>query len=238
MATIALKANERKVFGKKVKNLRAHGEIPAILYGKKAENKNLSLNGNEFEKVLNSAGTSTLVDLEIGKDEKTKILIHEPQRDPVTDKILHVDLYKVDMKQEIHTEIPLKFEGVSAAVEELEGNLITGKDALEIECLPENLVSEIKVDIALLKTFEDLIKVNDLNIPQGIKVLDDPEEIIAQVTPPRSDEELQEMETEAAADTEKSQIENIEAEAEKERAEKAEVVEEGEAAPEKSAEKE
>jgi len=221
MEKLTLNATKREITGSKVKNLRGDGQIPGVLYGKDFENINLALNKSEFQKILKKAGTSTLVTIQIdGKDYNT--LIHEPQLDAVTDEILHVDFYKVDMKQEIHTEIPLEFIGVSTAVEDLEGNLIINKDALEVECLPDKLVSEINVDISVLKTFEDMIKVNDLTIPEGIKVLDDAQEIIAQVTPPRSEEELEEMEQEAAADSEKAQIENIEAEAEKEKTEKAE----------------
>ena len=220
MAEITLKAELRDVVGKKVKNLRKENKIPVVCYGKEFENLVLAVEKREFKKVLEEAGTSTLVNLVVAGKEPIKVLIHEPQISPVTEEILHVDLYKVNMKEEIHTEIPLEFVGVSKAVEELEGNLITNKDALEVKCLPDKLVSEIKVDISKLVTFDDLIKVGDLAIPEGIEILADAEEIIAQVTAPRSEEELEEMETEAAADSEKAQIENIEDAAAKEQADK------------------
>lgn len=220
MEKLTLNSKKRDLVGRKVKNLRSKGIVPGVLYGKKFENVNFEVNENEFEKVLEKAGTSTLVNLLIDDRDLGKILIHEPQRDPVSGKILSVDLYKVDMLQEIKTEIPLNFIGSSLAVDELEGNLITNKDAIEIECLPDNLVSEIDVDISALKTFEDIIKVSDLKIPSNIKVLAESDEIIAQVTPPRSEEELEEMEQEASKDAEKAQIDNIESEAEKEKAEK------------------
>jgi len=219
MANLILKAEIRDLLGKKVKNLRTQGKIPAVLYGKDFKNLHLAINMTEFERVLVQAGTSTIVDLEIEGNEPAKILLHEPQHDAVTEQILHADLYKVNMKEEIRTEIPLEFVGSSAAVDELEGNLITNKDALEVKCLPGNLVSSIKVDISALKTFEDIIKLSDLGIPEGIEVLADSEEIIAQVTPPRSEEELEAMEEEAAADQEKAGIENIEAQAEAAKAE-------------------
>jgi len=221
MEQINLKASPREILGKKVKILRGKGQIPAILYGKNQKNIPLLLDKIEFEKIFAQSGSSTLISLEITGMAPIKILIREPQKDPVTDQILHVDLYKVDMTKEIHTEIPLKFVGTAPAIEELEGNLITNKDALAVECLPDKLVSEIEVDISPLKTFEDLIKISNLKIPEGIKVLADSEDIVAQVTPPRSEEELEEMEKEAAAETEKTQIETIESAAEAEKAEKA-----------------
>lgn len=220
MEKIILKSEKRTVLGKKVKGLRNDGLIPVVLYGKDFKTQSLSVKKTDLEKVLSKAGTSTIVDLEIEGGDNHKILLHEPQRDAVYSKILHVDFYKVNMKVKIHTEIPLEFVGISAAVEDLEGNLITNKDALEVECLPDDLVNHIEVDISVLKTFEDIIKVEDLSIPTGIEVQDDKEEIIAQVTPPRSEEELEAMETETAADEEKEKIEGMESTAEAEKAEK------------------
>lgn len=220
MEKIILKSEKRTVLGKKVKSLRNDGLIPVVLYGKDFKTQSLSVKKTELEKVLSKAGTSTIVDLEIEGGDNHKILLHEPQRDAVYSKILHVDFYKVNMKVKIHTEIPLEFVGVSTAVEDLEGNLIINKDALEVECLPDDLVNHIEVDISVLKTFEDIIKVEDLKIPAGIEVQDDKEEIIAQVTPPRSEEELEAMETETAADEEKEKIEGMESTAEAEKAEK------------------
>lgn len=219
MVQINLKASPRDLLGKKVKVLRKIGQIPAVLYGQNFKAQSLILERSEFLKVSQQAGESTLINLNIAQKEPVKILIRDIQKEPVYDEIIHVDLYKVDMSKEIQTEIPLNFVGVSPAVEELEGNFITNKDAIKVECLPEKLVSEIEVDISQLKTFENMIHIKDLNIPEGIKVLEDSEDIISQVTPPRSEEEMKEIEEEAAATTEKTQIETIESEAEKEKAE-------------------
>ncbi|AKM82557.1 MAG: 50S ribosomal protein L25, large subunit ribosomal protein L25 [Berkelbacteria bacterium GW2011_GWE1_39_12] len=220
MEKVILKAEKREVLGKKVQSLRNNGLVPVVLYGKDFDNLSLSVAKNEFEKILEKAGTSTIVDLEVDGEGNHKILLHEPQYDAVTGQILHADFYKVNMKEKIHTEIPLEFVGVSAAVADLEGNLIINKDALEVECLPDALVNRIEVDITALKTFEDSIKISDLNIPEGIEISADPEEVVVLVTAPRSEEELEAMEGEAAADAEKAQIENIEAASAAEKAEK------------------
>ena len=217
METVNLTAALRTETGRKAKQLRESGFIPAVLYGRGAENMNLSFTKGEFEKVYKEAGSSTIVSLKIDGQPSIKALILEPQYDPITDKIIHADLYKVNMKEEIHTEIPLVFVGVSPAVADLEGNLITSKDAIEVKCLPDKLVSEIEVDISSLKTFEDSIKVSDLIIPEGIEVLAEADETIAMVSEPRSDAELEEIETPATADEEKAAIEGIEAAAEAEK---------------------
>ena len=217
METVNLTATLRTETGRQAKQLREKGFIPAVLYGRGAENMNLSFTKGEFEKIYKEAGSSTIVSLKIDGQPPIKALNLEPQYDPITDKIIHADLYKVNMKEEIHTEIPLVFVGVSPAVADLEGNLITSKDAIEVKCLPDKLVSEIEVDISSLKTFEDSIKVSDLIIPEGIEVLAEADETIAMVSEPRSDAELEEIETPATADEEKAAIEGIEAAAEAEK---------------------
>lgn len=213
---LILNAEIRTATGRRVKQLRVDGKIPAVLYGRAEENINLSLDRKEFEKLYKQAGSSTIVTVKIADGESVKTLIFEPQYNPLTDKIMHVDFYKVNMKEEIHTEIPLSFIGESPAVKDLEGNLITSKDEIEVKCLPDKLVSEIEVDISVLKTFDDSIKISDLIIPEGIEVINEPEEIVAMVSAPRSEEELEEMEA-PAADTEKAAIENMEAAAEAEK---------------------
>jgi len=220
MEKIKLKAVKREIVGKKVKQLRNQGFIPAVLYGSDTKPENLSINEKEFKHIYEKAGSSSLVDIEVEGKDPIKVLIHEPQVHPVSDLPLHIDLYKVNMKEKITTEIPLEFIGEALAVKDLEGNLITNKDKVEVECLPGDLINKIEVDISVLKTFDDLIHVKDLVVPSVVTIIDDSDEIVAQVTPPRSEEELEEMETEAAADVEKTSIEKMEADAEAVKAEK------------------
>jgi large subunit ribosomal protein L25 len=192
------------------------------LYGAKFETLALTIPKRDFSEISTKAGEATIINLEVPGKEPFKVLIRHIQHHPVTDDLVHVDLYKVDMKKTIQTEIPLEFIGISPAVEELEGNLITNKDSIKVECLPDKLVSKIEVDVSRLKTFQDLIHVRDLPIPEGIKILDEADDVVAQVTEPRSEEELEAMEEEAktAAEAEKAQIEDIEAKAEAEKATK------------------
>ncbi|PIP21737.1 MAG: 50S ribosomal protein L25 [Candidatus Nealsonbacteria bacterium CG23_combo_of_CG06-09_8_20_14_all_40_13] len=226
-----LQADKRQLIGKTVKRLREQGMLPAVLYGHQFETLPLTVPKNEFEKVFKKAGSSSLVDLKIEKDEPIKILIHSIQKDPVSDELIHTDFYKVKMTEKIRTNVPLHFVGESKAVKELEGNLIANKDTIGIECLPDALVNQIEVDISVLQTFEDKIKVSDLKIPANIAVLDDGEEIVASVEEPRSEAELAELGEEVK---EEEEIEKVEAIGEKKVEEGEEVAEEG-VAEEKSA---
>ena len=207
MKTILLEAKKRKELGKKAKIIRNQGFIPGVIYGYKTNNTPLAVAKNDFRYAFDEAGTSAIVDLRIDNEPIQKVLIHEPQVDPVTNEPIHVDFYKVRMDQKIKTEIPLIFVGEPAAVKELEGSLVTNKDHVEIECLPNDLIQEIKVDISPLKTFEDAIQIKDLEVPETITVLNDQEETIALVEKPRSEEELAELEEAVSEDVEAVEVE-------------------------------
>ncbi len=205
---ISLDAKTRLVIGKKVKSLRENGVIPAVLYGHNTKPQSLEIKTTDFNKAYDEAGTSTLVDLKIDDGKSTKVLTHEPQVHPVTGETMHVDFYSVRMDEKLQTEIPLEFIGESDAVKNEDGTLITNRDNIEIECLPSDLIPHYDIDISALKTFDDQITVADIKLPSTIEILTDPEEVIAFVEPPRSDEELAELE-ESAAEEEKEAIDQI-----------------------------
>lgn len=210
--TLNIKAQTRELTGKKVKALRRSGLVPASIYSHGEPATTISMDALEFEKVNDKAGTSTLVNLKVDEKNPIKIIIKDAQLNPVTGKVIHADLYKVRMDEKIKTEIPLEFVGESDAVEQLDGTLVKNKDSIEVECLPTDLVSEVKIDISSLKTFEDQITIADLLLPKGFEVLDDPEEVVCFVEEPRSEEEMAELD-ESAADQEKEAIEQMDTEA-------------------------
>lgn len=210
---ISLKASKREITGKKVSQIRKAGFIPAVLYGNKIEPQAISINMLDFVKAFEKAGTSSLIDLKIDEASQIKVLTHEPQIDPVRGFPIHVDFYKVRMDEKIKTEIPLEFIGESDAEKNQDGTLVTNRDNVEVECLPSDLVHNIEIDITSLKTFEDQITVADIKIPQGIEILTDMEEVIAFVEPPRSEEEMAELE-ESAADEEQEAIDKMGSEGE------------------------
>ncbi len=185
---------------------RGQNFIPAVIYGKKFENQNLMLDGALFIHLYKEAGSSNLINIEIG-EKNVKTLIHDVQHHPVTNKIIHVDFLKIDMKEKIKTEIPLEFVGETDLVIQQEGSLITSKDAVEVECLPADLVDHINVDISVLTDFDMNIKVADIKVPSGMEILDDPEEVVALVQPPRSDEELEALDEEVVEDVEAVEVE-------------------------------
>ena len=171
--------------------LRKGGDIPAVVYGNKIEPTHVAVNAIAFQKTLRQAGESTLVDLSIGDKDPVKVLIHDVQYHPVRDDVVHIDFYQVNMKEKITTHIPLEFIGESPAVEQLSGTLVKNMDELEVECLPGDLVHAIDVDISVLKTFDDVIHVKDIVLPQGLEVQNDMDATIVFVEEPRSEAELE-----------------------------------------------
>jgi large subunit ribosomal protein L25 len=162
--------------------------IPAVLYGKNVENKNLKVKANEFEKAWREAGESNLISLDLD-GQITKVLVKDTQRHILKHSFTHVDFYQVNMKEKIITEIPLHFVGEAKAIKELGGALIKDMDHLEVECLPGDLVDHIDVDISVLQTFDDAIRVNDLKLPQGLSPVLHTNEVVAAVMEPKAEKE-------------------------------------------------
>ena len=185
---LSLSAKIRKDLGRKVKKLRKKGILPGVLYGPKVKATPLEINLKEFEKIYKEAGESSLISLEI-EGKKSPVLIHEVARDPLTEKPTHVDFYQPRLEEEVEATIPLVFEGEALAVKDLGGTLVKNISEIDVKALPQNLPHEIKVNIQSLKTFEDSILIKDLEVPEGVKVLKDPEEIVAKVSPPEKVEE-------------------------------------------------
>lgn len=171
--------------------------IPAVIYGHGIDSQSLKLNKIKFEKIFDEAGESNLISLNFG-GEDMKVLVKDTQRNVLNHSITHVDFYKVNMKEKVVAEIPLNYIGESKAVKEFGGMLNMDLDAVEVECLPGDLVDHIDVDISVLATFDDAIRIADLKLPANVVATANPEEMVASVKEPKVIEE----EPVVAADTE------------------------------------
>lgn len=187
---LTLSAQIRKTFRRKTRKLRKNGLIPAVLYGPGIKNLNLEVNLKEFEKVLEKAGESSLISLEI-EGKKHLVLIHDIQRDSLSGKPLHIDFYQPSLKEKVEARVVLVFEGESPAVK-MGGTLVKTFEELEVKAIPEKLPKEIRVDISKLKKFHDAIVVGDLNLPKEIEILRNKDDVIARVLPPEKSEEVKE----------------------------------------------
>lgn len=202
-AEIRLEARTRKETGRQLAAAREEGWIPAVVYGHGTENRNIFVQELAFDRVLREAGESTLVALAVDGDQPVNTLIVETQADPVSGKVLHADLFQVRMDEEIEAAIPLEFVGESAAVRESGGILIKSLDEIEVRCLPADLPHAIEVDISVLGTFDDQIRVADLRLPKGVEVVGETDTMVAAVEPPRSEEEIASLNEKVEADVTK-----------------------------------
>lgn len=249
--SLELNAKIREDVGNnRLKTLRKKGFIPAIVYGPGHKPLPIQVDYQEFEKVFEIGGESTILKLKIHPvirqgapsddgakskvEENKNVLIHDVDRDPVEDKFIHIDFYQIRMDKAISAEVPLVFEGEAPAVKNLEGVLVKNITEIEVEALPKDLPHEIKVDISCLETFDEHIRIKDLKLSEGVKILADPEEVIALVTPPRTKEELEELEEKVEEKIE--EVEKVEEE-EKIEEEKPEEEKPGEEKPAEEAEK-
>ena len=187
---ITLSAKIRKDFGRKTKSTRKADKIPAVVYGPGVKNESVLVDYKDFQKTFRQAGESSLIELNVeGEKGKRPVLIHEVQKDPVSDKFIHVDFFQASLKEEVEATVPLVFFGTAPAEKDLGGTLVKNITEVEVKALPQNLPHEIKVSIDGLKTFQDHVLIKDLVLPENVKVLKKPEEIVASVAQQQKIEE-------------------------------------------------
>jgi len=202
MKKITLKISERDL-KENLNQGRQAGKVPAVLYGQGKENKNIWVDAIKFKKVFEEAGENTIVSLELGEDEKTNVLIYDYQLDALLDTFAHVDFLRVNMKEEIETEVPLNFVGEAPAVKEKGGILVKVLDNVEVKCLPGNIPQAFEIDLTKLVDFESKITVADIKVSEDVEILDNPETIVASVSEPRSEEELAQLDEKVEEDVSK-----------------------------------
>ena len=112
MATQTLKAEVRKVFGRKIKKLRREGVLPANIYGKKIKSKAVQVGLHDFKKVFAESGETGVVEVKTNGDTHP-VLIHNVQLHPVTDEPIHVDFLQIDLKEKVTATVPIEFTGES-----------------------------------------------------------------------------------------------------------------------------
>mgnify|MGYP000922971763 FL=1 len=184
-----IKAEVRTALGRKVKKIRKQGFIPATIYGKGLESKSVQFVKTELEKLFEEVGESTLVTL-ILENESLPILFRNPQYHVIEGNLIHIDCYKVNLKEKISAMVPIEFIGESQAVKD--GNtLVTVTDEIEIEALPADLPEKIEIDLSVLETLESVITVANINIDSSkLEIKTDKEQLIAKVEEPRAEEEI------------------------------------------------
>lgn len=199
---LTLKVHRREITGKKVRQLRRAGWLPAVLYGAGVESVAVQIPYNEAVEVYRRAGTSTMVGVLMERQRVPRpAFIREVQQDPLSLQFLHMDLELVDLRRPITVSVPLVFVGESPAVRQGIGVLTHSIEEIEVHCLPADVPPHIEVDISVLERPDDAIRVADLKLPPEVEVRTDPDTVIAYIAAMRG-VEVEEAAEEAGAEKE------------------------------------
>ncbi len=198
---IVIEAEPREVTGKQVSQLRREGWIPGVIYGRK-EPVSVQMEQKALRRALRTVGTTHLADVNVGGQVRT-VLVREIQQHATRGDLVHVDFMEVDMKSKLRATAELVGAGMSTPQAEGLGVTTMMLREVDIECLPEDLVAEIEVDLSAIKTADDVIHVRDLTAPKGVEILTDPELVVARFEFAAAEEEAEGVaEAEGEADVE------------------------------------
>jgi large subunit ribosomal protein L25 len=191
---VQLKARPRTATGKtRVKQLRAQGVIPAVIYGANAAPLNVGVAAKEFADLLHRAASeNVLVDLQLEQDDgvvNRLALIQEVQHHPVEDRILHVDFREVSATEKFRTSVPVRALGEPEGVKTSGGILETVMHDLRVECLPADLPDRIEVNVESLQIGQS-IHIGDIQPPPGVTLVDDKDQPVFIVVAPIAEEEV------------------------------------------------
>jgi large subunit ribosomal protein L25 len=198
---IELSAERRTVTGKKVNQLRRNGLIPAVVYGHNVAATSIQVDERVFGQLLTRAGMNRLIHIQLDAGEAVVALVRDIQREPISQRIRHIDFQAVSMTEPIVTSVPIVLHGEAPATDG-GGILLQSMDSLEIRALPSNLISQVVVDVSSLVDFDAAIYVRDLELPGNVEVLANAEDMVAKVAPPALQVEEEEEEEGEAVELE------------------------------------
>lgn len=201
-----LKAQERTILGKKVKNLRRDGILPGHVFGNNLETGSVQVTFKDFAQVYGQVGETGLVNLKIGEEKIRPVLIREAQYHPVKGTVLNIDFYQVNLKTKVKVYVPIEFVDDAdeiAVVHSGDAVVLQPTSEVEIEALPTDLIDKIEVNISVLKNIDDAITVEQLNYDRStIAVINNPDDVVVKLAPAVTEEMqelMEEQDAEAAA---------------------------------------
>ncbi|MBM4410234.1 MAG: 50S ribosomal protein L25 [Chloroflexi bacterium] len=185
--TDTYQVQRRSVVGKRVATLRREGVLPANIYGRAQESVAVQLPYVEARDLLNAHGLNTLINVQVEGEAQTRpVVVRNVELEPVNRKILHLDLYQVDLSRIIKATIPVAITGEAPAVHKFGGVLIHALDHIEVEGLPHSIPEHLEVSVVGLIEIGDHIQVKDLRVPPGLKLHASPDQGVVAVQASRA----------------------------------------------------
>ena len=187
MASAKLSAKGRDGQGKgDNRKLRQTGYIPAVIYGHGEKTRSVAVNAHELELLFSRVHVeNTVIDLNVeGEKKPIRALVREVQTHPARGQIVHVDFYQIHAGERVTMQIPINFVGTAAGVKN-GGILQHTMDELEVEVSADNIPESINIDVSALE-IGDSVHVSDVQAPEGVKLLDNPDRSVCSVSPPQA----------------------------------------------------
>lgn len=183
--TIIVKSEKRVPHSSNSANrLRREGKLPAVIYGPKSDPISITLDRNDFGKVFFKVGEHTVINIDIdGDPDKKKVLIRNYQIDPVKKYLTHIDFLMVAEDRKVKTNIPIRIVGNAKGVK-VGGVLEQFMNYIKVKAFPQDLPHVYEVDVTGLDVL-DSIKVKELNVKDGVEILNAPDQSIVGVVTSR-----------------------------------------------------
>ena len=191
MAEVTLEVSRREKSGKGIaRKLRQEGKVPAVVYGGHRDPVAIVVDRKAITDLIQKSdhGVRSIFLLKMaGTDQQRHAMIKDVQINPLTRKMEHVDFVRVMMDEVVRVTVPVHVVGTAPGVKE-GGMLDTQIRDLHVECLPNAIPDVVEVDISGLEMHQ-FLRISDLKLPEGVKVLDDPERVVVGVTHLRAEAE-------------------------------------------------
>jgi large subunit ribosomal protein L25 len=172
MDSISLSARPRSETGRHVQALRREGAVPAVLYGHKVAAQALSVDAKEMARTWQHAGRTHLVDVHVeGHKGARKAIIKDLQIHPRSGHILHVDLFAVNLREKISSDVPVIVVGESPAVVQRLGQVQQVMSSVRVEALPADLPSQLTADVSGLTEVDQAVTLGEIELPKGVALV-------------------------------------------------------------------
>jgi len=210
MSEMTLEVQPRETRGKNAaRRLRAAGEVPAVVYGGGRDTVAIRVERRVMEQLLKTAGEHGIFLLQLGGTGKSRhTMIRDLQVDPLTGEMIHIDFLRVLMDQAVRVTVPVELHGSPIGVRQEDGILEFVTRELEIECLPGKIPAHVDVDVTELHVNQH-VEAGELQLPEGVALLEEQDRVIASVVMKRLEEELLEEEEEELITAESAEPEVI-----------------------------
>lgn len=208
--TLSIEVQPRETTGSRAARRMRRGEmVPAVVYGGDRDPLSIQVPRRALLDLFKKAGSEHAVFLLklAGSGKERHCMVREVESDPITRQVVHVDFQRIDLKVKVRVEVPIELTGVPTGVKNEAGVLDFVHRHVEVECLPTAIPQHLTADVSGLHIGEHL-EAKDLEMPEGVELLAEPERVIAAVSAPRKAETTEE-EGEGLLETERAEPELV-----------------------------